>query len=794
MIRFLTDVNFDDLIFTNTKEENCIGSLGKIENFNPVHDKKGQFGSGSVSTDGGKSDKALSTEAKSKVRVAGEAYLAKEAMKYDSEFEFRDEVGHSSMVGLYWHATTEANASIIEKDGFTLALGDRSKGMTKGKGVWLFDKYDDADSFSQAKNFGDTGVVTSAHVFGPILEYDKIGNLPDVVGDRTKLVKEAKADGYVGISGVEVFIYPSSVKKKDVNFIFNKDALYSIGQMQDIYEKAHAKNSFGYAKSDSFSVQLNFNPTHDKKGQFGSGSKTAITRLTTEDSIREHIGKVREISSEIQTEKEKEYLKSIKAEAEAVLADGSLSDRNRLKVLIGDAEGKTKAFKEANIAKLDAEKRQGEITSMFSKLGISPERQAQVEKDYEAAGWSPLKSLVVERDAASIAFAESSIKRAISRSASYDKLESVGLLHRDKSAKDEVKLKYAAGEIISRAGPLKSAGGRGIFFYLGKDDGSNGYEQTWAERLGVTVKAKNYGLKPGLNILMAHDRNDVAFAFNPESAKKAGNRKESQYAFEQVVAKELKVKGYDGVYYDGYASSTDQSGELTLLSKKSVDETVSNNSLDKDLNFNPNHDKIGQFGSGTSSLQPIQFEDYIAEKYSKQGNNLSEDQKAAINDYVGAGSSNLNRHLVHPDDELVNHADEAAFARVLDSAMQNKLVNNVTLYRGFGMSQHLVVGTTVLYNGFSSTTFSPGTAEQFAAHGVGFSKTKKAVVLKIKAKKDQPGIFPIQVASDGANATMRANEQEFILPRGTRYKITKVDEVTNKYGIGVHTEATVEIL
>ena len=160
--------------------------------------------------------------------------LLKEAQKYKDIRDF-----YSNSKTTYWHATTEEALDDIEKNGYKAALGDRSKGMTKGNGVWLFPKHEDAWDFSEAKQFGNNGVTTIANVPGKLFEVTN-GNLPSSTYVLPKEIEKLKAQGYVGLKGQETFFRNNTTlpEQKDVAFIFDgKDVLHR-SKLKEIYEQA----------------------------------------------------------------------------------------------------------------------------------------------------------------------------------------------------------------------------------------------------------------------------------------------------------------------------------------------------------------------------------------------------------------------------------------------------------------------------------------------------------------------------------------------------------------------------
>lgn len=221
----------------------------------------------------------------------------------------------------------------------------------------------------------------------------------------------------------------------------------------------------------------------------------------------------------------------------------------------------------------------------------------------------------------------------------------------------------------------------------------------------------------------------------------------------------------------------------------SESEQTPNSLDDKVENYNENHDHLGRFASGGGAgapkakggydgLSPYSFTEKLDKEYGKQATFDGKD-KAAISSYAGTDYLNVNGALTHPSDTRFDHQSAKEVITGLHGAMKNTLVKDTTLYRGIGTSNELKVGTVITNKGFSSTTTNLGVAKEFAVHGVGFSETKRPVVLHINAQKGLKGVWPQLSSSNSADTTLRSNEQEFLLPDNLSFKIKSVHDMGN---------------
>lgn len=211
---------------------------------------------------------------------------------------------------------------------------------------------------------------------------------------------------------------------------------------------------------------------------------------------------------------------------------------------------------------------------------------------------------------------------------------------------------------------------------------------------------------------------------------------------------------------------------------------------------NPYHDKLGRFTTGagggriTSDMSPVHFADAIGKRYGKQAT-WSDNEKQAIDDYTKTYTSLQLNLYMRGKTKDVNYPENTKeykdLANTLNGAMKNTLTSDTALYRGMGITHTLAVGSVIHDKGFASASFNKTIASHFAKHGVGFSTTKRPVVIKINAKKGQKGLIPQLTSTDSTSDSLRSNEQEFLFPSGNTYIIRKV------YDRGDYEEVEVDI-
>ena len=233
-------------------------------------------------------------------------------------------------------------------------------------------------------------------------------------------------------------------------------------------------------------------------------------------------------------------------------------------------------------------------------------------------------------------------------------------------------------------------------------------------------------------------------------------------------------------------------------------EDTTKNSVDKTENYSPTQprDDRGRWtstGGGSSSgpsnpvggydqKSPYGFSEKLEKDYGKQAT-WSDKESKSIDEYIMTyGALKMNTYLrgkkedsnyppVEEIDEVKSHIE------VLDKSMRNSLVRDTTLYRGFGTTHELEVGTRITDKAYVSTTVNESVALDFAKHGsnywdIGPTKDpKRPVVMQISAKKGQKGIWPQLSTTDTTSVTLRSNEQEYLLPRGQSFIIKSVHDM-----------------
>lgn len=159
--------------------------------------------------------------------------LLQEARKYKSAEEF------TNSSPSYYHVTDSANASSIEKGGFTGKVGERSmasKGDMQG-GTFLYPEKESAGGFS--KNFKNPATIETK-VNGKIYDanretkYGWEDNLQtQEIASDPKILAQLKKDGYVGVTSTEL--------GTPATFVFDPSAIKTKSQLTDIWKKAQGE-------------------------------------------------------------------------------------------------------------------------------------------------------------------------------------------------------------------------------------------------------------------------------------------------------------------------------------------------------------------------------------------------------------------------------------------------------------------------------------------------------------------------------------------------------------------------
>lgn len=163
----------------------------------------------------------------------------------------------------------------------------------------------------------------------------------------------------------------------------------------------------------------------------------------------------------------------------------------------------------------------------------------------------------------------------------------------------------------------------------------------------------------------------------------------------------------------------------------------------------------------------------------------------AVYDYVNTNGMFLNRAL--RSDEEGAMRDYGSKISELDETMARtpNITESITVYRGVGGGDNmppefedLQVGDVFSDAGFVSTSLDPSTAASFGGSGQR-SPENQGTVFRINVPANSEGIFPNSWLGLGKDGNSAAAEWEFLLPRGSAFKVLSVEgkvwnlEVTN---------------
>lgn len=200
-------------------------------------------------------------------------------------------------------------------------------------------------------------------------------------------------------------------------------------------------------------------------------------------------------------------------------------------------------------------------------------------------------------------------------------------------------------------------------------------------------------------------------------------------------------------------------------------------------------DKSGKFGSGSGGKEPEKFahvQDFEEIKAfrtrelaasARQFSALSPKEQRAVFEYTGQASGRMNWEMGQVGGDVSKlSAPVRARVEALTAALdKTELKTSAILYR-FAKTERLAsssgeikVGSVVTDNGFVSTSVEQEQAREF-------SRTGRSMLV-LKAPKGSKGLF---VGDE--SRSKNPYENEVILQRGTRYRITKVEK-----GFAIHT-------
>ena len=193
--------------------------------------------------------------------------------------------------------------------------------------------------------------------------------------------------------------------------------------------------------------------------------------------------------------------------------------------------------------------------------------------------------------------------------------------------------------------------------------------------------------------------------------------------------------------------------------------------------------KYIKFESGNSANDFFYYDDekrgLMARKSSEHGKwmkELSDDERVSISDYTGGGYYDLNNYLRKTGDwQSINSEKEEFLAKNIDSAISRYMLkDNIRVQRGamenvldelisqYGDDSAGLIGKIYKDSGYMSTT---------ALYGNPVATTKPVVFeIDIPAGVGR-GAYVNQLAGQYQDA-----EYEFLLPRGSSFKITAIEE------------------
>lgn len=242
--------------------------------------------------------------------------------------------------------------------------------------------------------------------------------------------------------------------------------------------------------------------------------------------------------------------------------------------------------------------------------------------------------------------------------------------------------------------------------------------------------------------------------------------------------------------------TTQQVNPATLLMATSVTEmTTADGELIVISEHNPYHAKDGKFTTGPGGGGKSMLDDSMSteefDKYSKTyGGSMSAHEKELLLDYQNSEARPINFNLRDAEGKIDKQSlaigtgklentteyfinttggRRAEVVKLMDSKMQHKLKTDTALYRGVSIDANLKPGSILKTPGYSSTSFSKDLAATFTFNGIRpYSDNTQEYVLRIVAPKGTRGLIPHTYTGG------RTIEQEFIMPRNTNLKITKV--------------------
>ena len=160
--------------------------------------------------------------------------------------------------------------------------------------------------------------------------------------------------------------------------------------------------------------------------------------------------------------------------------------------------------------------------------------------------------------------------------------------------------------------------------------------------------------------------------------------------------------------------------------------------------------------------------------FNKKYNDLSDDEKVAMQKYGTYHYKDMQRHLLglellNPEDHTINELD--TYIKNLDNVLDNNILGkDVCLFRGDSAEYYkdFKIGDTIDFNLFASTSFKSQVASRF------YVDEESSVLIKILAGKKTKGFY------FGDFAT-KSGEQEFLLSRKTKFRYIGKEKTIEYY-------------
>jgi hypothetical protein len=248
------------------------------------------------------------------------------------------------------------------------------------------------------------------------------------------------------------------------------------------------------------------------------------------------------------------------------------------------------------------------------------------------------------------------------------------------------------------------------------------------------------------------------------------------------------AKGYDGysIYRYGRAEVVLFNADKLTVNKADIGEAVrKHGSHDQKTHGNwasGNYDDLAQWYAdemkvfSTMKERDAYFEEMLL---SQRKEGFTEEKypefRRAIGEYESALGYSLNDALRDPQVSESAFKDTIEF---LDRAIETAppLREEVIAYRGvkgngLNFFEKLTVGDVFEDKGYVSTTIDAGVAQQFGTSGSMY----QGLAMRIKLPAGSKGIFPSGYKDQSEeNWDRNASEAEFLLPRGSKFKVTAI--------------------